>query len=95
MPTFAEHLPGRLPTTLRGRWGAAFGRIFGAACDLVLDGAKDAVKAGFVASAPVDALPLLLRRRARPGSPQVQAKLARASATPRPPPPVRRCHSRS
>jgi hypothetical protein len=43
MPTFAEHLPGRLPTTLRGRWGAAFGRIFGAACDLVLDSAKDGV----------------------------------------------------
>ncbi len=60
MSTFAEHLPGRFPTSLRGRWGAAFGRILGAACDLVLDGAKDAVKAGFVASAPVDALPRLL-----------------------------------
>lgn len=60
MPTFAEHLSGRLPTALRGRWGAAYARILGASLDLVLDGAKDAVKAGFVASAPVDALPYLL-----------------------------------
>ena len=57
MATYEEHQPGRHPTYLRGRWGLAWGRILGAAKDLVLEGAKDAVRAGFIKSAPVDALP--------------------------------------
>lgn len=55
--TFASYLTGLLPTFLRGPWGRLWGEKHGAAADLALAGAKDAVKAGFVVSAPTDALP--------------------------------------
>ena len=57
MSTFAERQPGLYPTALRGRWGIAWGRAFGAQKDDVVTAAKDAVKSGFVAIAPADALP--------------------------------------
>lgn len=60
MATYEEHQPGRHPTFLRGVWGRAWGAIMGAAKDLVLDGVKDAVRAGLVYVAPVDALPYLI-----------------------------------
>lgn len=67
--TFAEYLVGLFPTFLRGRWGRLWGEKHGAAADLALDGAKDAVRAGFVASAPADALPHLVADSALLGLP--------------------------
>lgn len=59
MTTYIEWQPSLHPTPLRGRWGTAWGASLGAAKDTALSLAKDAVKAGFVALAPGDALPEL------------------------------------
>lgn len=78
MAKFEEYLPGLFPTFLRGPWGLAWGAKHGAAADRVLDGAKDAVKAGFAPSAPVDALPYLLADGRLEGLPGEGASAQRA-----------------
>jgi len=68
--TFASYLPALYPTYLRGPWGRRWGAVEGGALDLVLDAAKSAAKAGFVALAPAQLLPLLavdVRLDASPG----------------------------
>lgn len=69
MATFAEHQPGLHPTFIRGRWGVAWGAVAGAAKDTLLEGAKNAVRAGFVLLAPDDALPYLLADASLEGLP--------------------------
>ena len=57
MSTFEERQPALHPTRLAGKWSRRWGAAFGAAKDAVVDAAKLAVKSGFVALAPADALP--------------------------------------
>lgn len=57
MSTFEARQPERQPTGIKGRWGKKWGGAFGAQKDKLLTDAKDAVKSGFVALAPVDSFP--------------------------------------
>lgn len=55
--------PGLSPPRLRGRWGSALMRVFGAVKDAIADAAKAAVKARLVELAPDDALAWIGRER--------------------------------